>query len=192
MCRRWGEAVLLIGCTCVAEEPVSKNMDNVPRLDKIEVKFNINPKHDSDEFARQLKNQEEGMNQLTVEEYLQNRERYLAEGMAIEGNAAQRAVREEAYTKKINDLQREGLSISDAKKQAREWLDKQAALHNPDQIAGGNPFNIGGLGDSGVNSSIGSQWKYRIDIVDEQIQKMIKTIPKEQWSNTYLNVHLNH
>src|SRR5699024_11195479 len=103
---------------------VSKNMDNVPKLDKIEVKFNRNPKHHPDEFARQLKNQEEGMNQLTVEEYLQNRERYLAEGRAIEGNAAQNMARQEALKDKVTELRKQGLTRKEAQKQASGKLVK--------------------------------------------------------------------
>jgi len=171
---------------------VSKNMDYVPSLDKVEVKFNRNPKHDPDEFARQLKNQEEGMNQLTVEDYLQNRERYLAEGRAIEGNAVQQAAREKELNKKIEELFEEGMSWEEAEKQAKQWIKSKAALHNPDQIAGGNPLNIGGIGDKGVNSSIGSQWKYRIDIVDERILDLTKNLTPEQMKNTYLDVSLIH
>lgn len=126
-------------------------------MKEIEVKFNRNVKHDSEEFARQLKDQEKGMNELTVDEYLKNREKYIEQGRAIEGNAAQQAAREEAYVQKINELQREGLTLSKAKKQAKEWLDTQAALHNhPNQIAGGKAEVIGGLGDKRINSSIGS------------------------------------
>ncbi|WP_373696011.1 polymorphic toxin type 15 domain-containing protein [Bacillus mycoides] len=129
--------------------------------------FNRNVKHDSEEFARQLKDQEKGMNELTVDEYLKNCERYIAQGRAIEGNAVQQAAREEAYVQKVNELQREGLTLSNAKKKAKEWLDTQATLHTPDQIAGGKAEIIGGMGDKRINSSIGSQWRYRIDIVDE-------------------------
>ncbi|WP_417894572.1 polymorphic toxin type 15 domain-containing protein [Bacillus safensis] len=93
---------------------------------------------------------------------------------------------------KINELQREGLTLSKAKKQAKEWLDTQAALHNPDQIAGGNAEGIVGLGDKRINSSIGSQWRYRIDIVDEQIKELVKSMTPEQLKNTYLNVKLTH
>ncbi|WP_235850133.1 polymorphic toxin type 15 domain-containing protein, partial [Niallia circulans] len=100
--------------------------------------------------------------------------------------------REEAYVQKINELQREGLTLSKAKKQAKEWLDTQAALHNPDQIAGGKAEVIGGLGDKRINSSIGSQWRYRIDIVDEQIKELAKSMTPEQLKNTYLNVKLTH
>ncbi|MBU5594939.1 hypothetical protein KQI76_07155 [Amphibacillus sp. MSJ-3] len=169
-----------------------KHLDDVPRIKEVEVNFKRNDKHDSEEFARQLKDQEKGMNELTVNEYLKNREKYIEQGRAIEGNAAQQAAREEAYVQKINDLQREGLTLSKAKKQAKEWLDTQAALHNPDQIAGGKAELIGGLGDKRINSSIGSQWRYRIDIVDEQIKELAKSMTPEQLKNTYLNVKLTH
>lgn len=169
-----------------------KHLDDVPRIKEVEVNFKRNDKHDSEEFARQLKDQEKGMNELTVDEYLKNREKYIEQGRAIEGNAAQQAAREEAYVQKINELQREGLTLSKAKKQAKEWLDTQAALHNPDQIAGGKAEVIGGLGDKRINSSIGSQWRYRIDIVDEQIKELAKSMTPEQLKNTYLNVKLTH
>ncbi|MBC2168888.1 polymorphic toxin type 15 domain-containing protein [Listeria booriae] len=139
------------------------------KLDRIEVTFKRNPKHDPEEFARQLADQEKGMNELTVSEYLANREKYLAQGRALEGNPAQQVARERAYTEKVTELQERGLTITAAKKQAKEWMDTQASLHNPGQIAGGKALNIGGLGDRRINSSIGSQWRYGIDIVDEKI-----------------------
>ncbi|MDP1457673.1 WXG100 family type VII secretion target [Bacillus wiedmannii] len=169
-----------------------KHLNDVPKIKEIEVNFNRNVKHDSEEFASQLKDQEKGVNELTVDEYLKNRERYIAQGRAIEGNAAQQAAREEAYVQKVNELQREGLTLSNAKKKAKEWLDTQAALHNPDQIAGGKAEIIGGMGDKRINSSIGSQWRYRIDIVDEQIKELAKNMTPEQLKSTYLNVKLTH
>ena len=132
------------------------------------------------------------MNELTVQEYLDNRERYIAEGRALEGNAAQQAAREIALEEKIEELINKGLDIDVAEEQAQKWLGTQAALHNPDQIAGGYPDKIGGMGDTGVNSSIGIQWRYRIDYVDEQIQAMAKTMSPEQLQSTYLNVRLTY
>ena len=125
-----------VGAAGTAERVVGsgKNLDNVPRLDEIEVTFNRNPKHDSEEFARQLKDQEKGMNELTVEEYLKNRERYLAEGRAIEGNAAQQAVREKELTNKIEELFEKGLSWEEAEKQAKIWMDSKAVIHNLDRL----------------------------------------------------------
>lgn len=49
------------------------------------------------------------MNKLTVDEYLKNRDRYLAEGRAIEGNMAQKVARENAYLDKVTELRRSGL-----------------------------------------------------------------------------------
>jgi len=167
-----------------------KHLNDIPRIKEVEVNFKRNDKHDSEEFARQLKDQEKGMNELTVDDYLENRDRYIAEGRAIEGNAAQKMARQEALKDKITELRKKGLSRADATKQASEWLKTKAALHNPDQIAGGKADTIGSLGDKRVNSSIGSQWKYRIDVVDEQIKEIAKNMSSEQLKNTYLNVKL--
>ncbi|WP_312755954.1 polymorphic toxin type 15 domain-containing protein, partial [Rummeliibacillus suwonensis] len=156
-----------------------KHLDDVPRIKAIEVKFNRNLKHAPEEFARQLKDQEKGMNELTVDEYLKNRDRYIAEGRALEGNVAQQTTREEAFSDKIAEFMGNGKSFDEAEKEAKEWLKTQAALHNPDQIAGGKPNNIGGMGHKGINSSIGSQWRYRIDVVDEQIREMAKDMTPE-------------
>lgn len=98
--------------------------------------------------------------------------------------------RQEALKDKITELRKQGLARADATKQASEWMGTKAALHNPDQIAGGRANIIGGLGDKRVNSSIGSQWKYRIDIVDDQIRGIAKNMTPEQLKNNYLNVKL--
>ncbi|MGM9968239.1 MAG: polymorphic toxin type 15 domain-containing protein, partial [Rummeliibacillus sp.] len=171
---------------------VSSKLQDIRRISEIEVNFKQNPKHNTEEFVRQLKDQEKGLNDLTVEEYLNNRKRYLEEGRAIEGNAAQRAEREKQLSKKIKELRREGLSRNEAEGQAEKWMKTQAALHNPDQIAGGNPRNIGGMGDRKINSSLGSQWKYRIDVVDEQIRESSKNMTETARKSTYLNVKLIH
>ncbi len=132
------------------------------------------------------------MNELTVQEYLDNRQKYIEQGRAIESNAAQQAARENAYLDKVSELRRNGLSAEEAKLQADEWLKTQAALHNPDQVAGGKVTNVGGVGDKGVNSSIGSQWRYRIDAVDEQIQKVAEGMSEAERNSTYLNVNLTY
>lgn len=48
------------------------------------------------------------------------------------------------------------------------------------------------MGDKRINSSIGSQWKYRIDIVDEQIGELAKLMTSEQQKNNYLNGKLTY
>ncbi|WP_414716674.1 polymorphic toxin type 15 domain-containing protein [Streptococcus constellatus] len=39
---------------------------------------------------------------------------------------------------------------------------------------------------------MGSQWKYRIDAVDEQIQALAEKMTPEQLQTTYLNVRLTY
>lgn len=166
--------------------------DDVKRIDEIKVEFNYNSQYDEAEFARQLAEQQKGMNELTVQEYLDNRQQYITQGRAVESNAAQQVAREKAFIDKVDELQDAGLSLREAEEQAQNWLNTQAALHNPDQVAGGNAGNIGGMGDKGVNSSIGSQWRYRIDAVDSQVEKMAENMSEVERNSTYLNVNLTY
>ncbi|MGY2614163.1 polymorphic toxin type 15 domain-containing protein [Bacillus pretiosus] len=78
------------------------NLDNVPRIDEMEVNCNYKTKFGSEEFARQLKDQEKGMNALNIYEYQQNRKRFNGEGRAIGGNVAQQAAGERALRDKLN------------------------------------------------------------------------------------------
>lgn len=131
---------------------------------------------EKEEFERQLMGQQNGMNKLTVDRYLKNRAAYENNGRNTEvGGAAQRRARDMAREDKITELRSQNpeLSREDAEKEADEWLKTQAALHDPDQIAGGDPDNVTGLGDSRVNSSIGVQWKDKISTVDEAVRKYI-------------------
>lgn len=171
---------------------VFEEIKRIKRIDEIKVEFIYNSKYNETEFARQLADQQKGMNELTVQEYLDNRQAYVEQGRAIEGNAAQQAARENAYLDKVEELRKSGLSVEDAKNQANEWMNSQAALHNPDQVAGGNASNVGGVGDRGVNSSIGAQWRYRIDAVDEQIQQLAVGMTEIERNSTYLNVNLTY
>lgn len=168
----------------------SKSGTEVNRIPIVEVKFNYKPKFDKDEYERQLNNQSKGMSKLTVAEYLENRERYNKEGRAKEGNAAQQIARQNAYINKVEELRERGISKEEAQIKAKEWLDTQAALHDPDQIAGGNPLNVTGMGDKRINYSIGSQWKKNVKIVDEHVEKYAKHMTDEEKKNTYLNVKL--
>ncbi|HBF37739.1 MAG TPA: hypothetical protein DDW50_10495 [Firmicutes bacterium] len=154
--------------------------------------FKRNPEHETVEFERQLKAQEEGLNSLTIDQYLKNRDRYLKEGRALEGDAAQQVLREKAYLDKVAELREKGLSRKEAEKQASEWIKGQAALHNPDQIAGGIPTNVKGMGDKRINSSLGSQWKYKIDELDEKIRAEAAKMTDDERKSIRLNVKLSN
>ena len=74
----------------------------------------------------------------------------------------------------------------EAKAEANEWISGKAALHDPDQKAGGYSENVTGLGDEGVNSSIGAQWnrKKNIKKMDENANCLKETLPPEELKST--------
>ncbi|MEZ0611148.1 polymorphic toxin type 15 domain-containing protein [Fibrella sp. WM1] len=154
--------------------------------------FERNPNHPQAEYDRQIQAQQDGLNDMTVEEYLNNSDRYKAQGRA--GDKAQREARSEAARQKYEELRRQGKSPQDAKQESEAWMRTQAALHNPDQIAGGNPDHIGGMGDSNVNSSIGSQWKNKriAENMDAHIRQEATRMTPEQRRTTKLNIDLDH
>lgn len=68
------------------------------------------------------------MNRLTVQEFLDNRDQYELEGRTDES---------------LQNLYRDEMAA------AGYDMDGNAVLHGPDQVAGGHPYRVDGLGDSG-------------------------------------------
>lgn len=209
--REHGSPPLALGTAALgggagAAQPFVSGPDGVPRLPRIvgrppfTVKGprNGRPGLDRAEFARQLTGQEQGLNRLTVAEFLANRDRYLAQavrtgdGRASEGNAAQTLARAIAFRRKVDELQAndEDLSPEEAAMQAQQWLDTQAALHDPDQVAGGHADQVTGMGSARINSSIGAQWPKRIIGIDQQIRQHAANMTLVEQASTYLNIEL--
>jgi len=164
----------------------------VKRIEKqIEIKFKIKEKFDTVEYNRQLKNQEDGLNKLTIQEYLDNIKEYKANGRGAEAAKVQKQIRNVEKAKKISELRRNGCSSEKAEMLAEEWIKTQAALHNPDMSAGGNPLDVTGVGDAKINSSIGSQWgNGNAELLENQIRDSIKGIEPKDYTSTLLNVKL--
>ena len=99
---------------------------------------------------------------------------------------------EKALADKYRELRQSGLGCSEAKSEADRWIKTQAALHDPDQIAGGFPKNVTGVGDFGINSSIGAQWKVKIATVDNVVDEIVRTTPYEDLNKFYLNIKLQY
>jgi len=156
------------------------------------------PGLDRDEFIRQLKGQEVGLNRLTVAEFIANRDHYDAlrkqkgDGRDPLGDAAQKVAREKALALKIEELQLadDDLSESEAIVLANQWMDTQTALHDPDQVAGGHAHIITGMGDSRVNFSIGAQWPKRIRTIDAQVRKHAASMTQQEQQQTFLDIVL--
>ena len=129
---------------------------------------------------------------MTVEEYQKNRANYRENGRSSDSSAYQKAARQEAIADRRAANIKKGMSYSEANAEANNWAKGQSALHGPDQIAGGSASDITGLGDSRVNSSIGSQWKAdsRIGTLDAYVDELAAGLTDAEKSTTYLNVEL--
>lgn len=169
----------------------------------------------NEEMDRQLRQQQEGINSLTVAEYDAGRKAFQARKASkgsgrgdgkdqIETRDKFRADLLERYT---NEYKENGMSQVEAEQKANTTTDNVmatlAALHNPDQLIDGNlnskvPMD---MGLKNVNSSIGSQWKNvpddaTIDPSDRErtrvgaIDEAIKSIPESERANTRMNVKL--
>ena len=159
-------------------------------------------KKNPQEYDRQLQQQEDALNRMSVAEYLQNRERWAQ--MKRLGTVAEQA---KARGKAIADmaksntdaLRAQGVSKKDAISQGMEQAQQAAkgldVLHSPDLSAGGSAQGTTGLGDKGVNRSIGSNWGQnqnavgtgeRVRTLDESAQK----VPEAERGHTKMNVKL--
>lgn len=124
---------------------------------------------DLEEFKRQMKLQEQGLNNMSPNEMLLNQGKYLANpaGMRALSEPLQAKARQEYRNDpRIRKMYSEKYGAVQGPIKLAEYLDSAAALHNPDMIAGGSynsvvdktlPIEnrIGGLSE---NSSMGSQW----------------------------------
>ncbi|EIK96855.1 hypothetical protein PMM47T1_09356 [Pseudomonas sp. M47T1] len=116
------------------------------------------------EFERQLGGQERGLNRLTVQEYLEN------VANPIKRNKRAAAIARADFEEKLRHrFQKEFSFMLDpvaakrkAIEDARNTMSNLAGLHNPDLRAGGRDI-VSDFGDRQVNSSIGPQWRPKID-----------------------------
>ncbi len=154
-------------------------------------------------FARQLRHQEAGLNDLTVGEYIENRNRYRKMKRKRTGKA-QGDFREdfstdlkdslyESYRKKMDAKEAE----IEAEKRATEIMANLAALHDPDMIAGGAD-KVSRMGNSAVNKSLGGIWSgdsqkrkkedptSRLYQMDEQAQRALETLGPDAKMNVSL------
>lgn len=117
----------------------------------------------TDEFLRQLKEQEDALNNTTAETLLARRQAIRDAGgtSPLRDLKAQGRARTEYETNRMLELADEGVVGADAQRQVTRELATLAATHRLDIIAGGDPSDISGMGDRSVNSSMGSQWKGR-------------------------------
>lgn len=158
-------------------------------------------KKNPETYDTQLKQQEDALNKMSVSEYLKNRERW--DQMKRAGTAAEQAkARADAIAdmadKNKMDLIKGGHSPDVAKVMGKQQAEAAAkgldVLHSPDLSAGGSAQGTTGLGDKGVNRSIGSNWgQNQKDGVGERVQildEKAKEVPPAERDHTKMNVKL--
>jgi hypothetical protein len=166
-----------------------RDKPNAMPLHKVECfKADKMPASKIGEFERQLQGQEDGLNRLTVDEYLEN-----IANPVKRSPAAATLARKDLQDKLLERFQEEFLQTMSAQaaraeaiKIAKETMSNLAGLHNPDLSAGGKDI-IADFGDRQVNSSIGPQWRPKI----ANLKKAAETVPASLRGDTYLNVKLH-
>ena len=171
---------------------------SVPRISEEPIELDMSFKSDKvnvDEFYSQGHMQEDALNNLTVEEYFNNYNSRVQNGRAAAGTEAQREYRFIAKEITTDDLMEANpaLSYQEARKMATETYRKSAALHNPDQIAGGDPTQIHAIGGSRENSVFGALWGKgrRAEQLHDKIVELTKNMTPEEMKMTRLHVKFN-
>nr|WP_172566340.1 polymorphic toxin type 15 domain-containing protein [Vibrio navarrensis] len=177
-----------VPCFKPSDTLIKKNKDNIKSFEQ--------------NYARQLKHQENGLNDLTIGEYLENRERY--RNMKRKGTgSAQSDFRMEFEDDLLESLEAsygKTKSRAEAKKLAKQRatdiMANLAALHDPDMVAGGAD-KVSRMGRKDVNGSLGPQWakapvgsakgaKTRVQLIDEQVEKAYKKLGADAKLNIQL------
>ena len=149
------------------------------RMKKVAVTFDCNTQeYDPGEYQGQLSGQQSGLNAMKVDKWAANRAAYTARAAAggsgrdPKGATAQQKFRALERERLILKEMEGGMSRTKAETKVAAFMKTQAALHDPDQIAGGDPTKIKKLGSKYINSSIGSQWKNLVGDIDAEVAKV--------------------
>lgn len=135
------------------------------------------------EYSKQLKRQQDAINDMTATEFMIARKAYKKEGRNKLAKKMQDGYRDdraqEIEASIIESLRKQGAPLGDiknrAKKRTKEIMDNMAALHEPDMVAGGwLDSKPSGLGDTRVNSSIGGSWTKSVETIDDVTGKPVK------------------
>lgn len=147
------------------------------------------------EMDRQLAGQQQGLNDMTVQEYLDGRKAF--EAGDSRNPAVARKAREsyasELFEERREALKNQGYSSETSEQLARSEVNRTMkslhALHNPDLVAGGKDA-IADFGDGEVNSTIGRQWNSARNGGLSRVQELddaAKSIPPSARSTHKMN-----
>lgn len=162
---------------------------DAPTTMDVDVRAFRNRRYDQAEFDRQVDEQIDALQDLSVADWIRNRGDYLDGGRTSASIRAQRQARERALDDRIDELIAAGVDDYDeAVAQAKAWLATQAATHRLDGIAGGDLTDVSGVGDAGVNASLGSQWRHRVGSVDDAVAEFVAANPDADLSQVFMDI----
>jgi hypothetical protein len=158
--------------------------------------------YDKMEYMRQLVMAQKTIRRMKVSEWMTNREAFVARrdapgstsGRDPESAKLQEEFRERQkagwIVNRIKELRQATptLSVTAATKQATEDWKQQAALHPLDQVAGGGPKPTD-MGDTLINSSIGSTWRNQVEPIYKICQGLSPAVQKK--ANMNVTIFLN-
>lgn len=173
----------------------------VPRISdtpiKIDMPYDRN-KYSNDEvneICEQCYMQEDGLNDLSVAQFLENYENRIQNGRSAEGASRQKEYREgiiEIEAEKLIE-NNPNISYDEARATVANMCKNSAVLHNPDQRAGGDPGNVYAMGSKRINGLLG--WSWGLNKGAEKLYQEIKDISsnmtEEEKKTTYLNVRFD-
>ena len=171
--------------------------DNHPHLaeDSIVVDMPANTqRYELEDFAWQALLQEDGLNDLTAYDFIQQYEQYRREGRDPSGAELQANYRSNIIETTIEEIMDAdpGISAQDARREAEQQIRGLAVLHNPDQVAGGSGENVHAAGSRSVNSAFGALWRHgRAEQLYQQVLEASAGMTEEQLRNVYLNVRMH-
>ncbi|WP_414834001.1 polymorphic toxin type 15 domain-containing protein [Afifella sp. YEN Y35] len=132
---------------------------------------------DNAEMERQLKEQQDAINDIPPDQLVNNMESYEAAGRGASDAASRAAARNDWISETAAELMESGMSEPDAVSEAKSRARTMDVIHTPDLSAGGtgdlSSYNRG-LASKGVNRSIGSQWSKKAPGADETRLEQLK------------------
>ena len=144
--------------------------------------FDPPPNGNDAEMVRQLKDQQDAINEMSPDQILDQIAKYKKLGRegAAPGEAALRAIERAKYESSRTEsltraFRRQGMGKDEAEALARAQVKDEMknlnVTHTPDLRAGGTG-KTSGLGDASVNRHIGNQWKNgRADALEAEAKK---------------------
>jgi hypothetical protein len=169
--------------------------DGSSRIQQCHLRFNApKPEYTSEqetEYLNQLQGQENGINRMSIKQWLCNRDEFIARGgRSSSSRRHQRRFARFTRRQLLEQYRNQGIPTDIANQRVNEYMAGKAALHDPDQVGGGEITALTRMGDFNINSSIGRQWQDNIGQLNTHVRNYTYNIPESEKENVKMNVRI--